>query len=104
MSILSNYLKKIGAKSLDELSSEEQSTYHEWESALNGRQITDKEVRQFLETELENATISLITKTLGERDDIFLKMKVDFIRKITEFLDAPKREKEQIENLINNQT
>lgn len=102
MSLLTQYLKKIGAKSRDELTSEEQETYAAWESALNGRQITDAEVRQFFAIELEEATASLISKKLGEREDIFLKMKVDFIRKINLFLDAPKREKEQIENIINN--
>lgn len=102
MSLLSKYLKKIGAKSLDELTSEEKATYSSWESALNGRQITSNEVRVFMDTELEQAINKLTTLSLGDREDTFIKMKVDFIRKLSAFLDAPKREKEQIEQLINN--
>jgi hypothetical protein len=103
MSLLSRYLTKLGARSVDELTSEEQSTYAAWESALNGRQITSAEVRRFLDLELEQAISKLTSLALGEKDDTFLKMEVAFIKKLTAFLDAPKREKEQIENLINNQ-
>ncbi len=103
MSILSQYLKSIGVSSVDKLTTEERQTYQDWESALNGRQITSKEVRQFLTIELEDATTKLITKSLGEREDIFLKMKVDFIRRLTGFLDAPEMEKRHVENLIKNQ-
>jgi len=103
MSILSQYLKSVGVKSVDQLTTEERDTYQQWESALNGRQITSKEVRQFLDIELEDATAKLITKSLGEREDIFLKMKVDFIRRLAGFLDAPEMEKKHVENLITNQ-
>ena len=102
MSILSNYLNTLGVKSYDELTPEEKKTYAEWESTLNGRQVTSSEVRQFLDLELEEATVKLVTQKLGEREDIFLKMKVEFIRKLTAVLDAPKREKDQVEQLIKN--
>jgi hypothetical protein len=100
MSILSQYLKSLGVTSVDQLTTEERDTYQQWESALNGRQITSKEVHQFLDVELEDATTKLITKSLGEREDIFLKMKVDFIRRLTSFLDAPEMEKKHVEQLI----
>ncbi|MCK4500487.1 hypothetical protein KAU11_08310 [Candidatus Babeliales bacterium] len=100
MKQLSQFLKNIGVGSFEELTEEEKTTYKEWESSLNGRQITDAEVRQFLDIKLEEATAKLITEKLGEREDIFLKMKIDFIRNLNIFLDAPKHEKEQVENLI----
>ena len=100
MQKLSLYLKNLGVNSISELTDEEKLTYQEWESALNGRQITDEEVMRFLDEELEEATISLIGQNLGDRQDIFLKMKVEFIRKIKVFLDAPTREKNQVEQLI----
>jgi len=100
MQKLSLYLRNLGVNSISELTDEEKLTYQEWESALNGRQITDEEVMQFLDEELEEATISLIGQNLGDRQDIFLKMKVEFIRKIKVFLDAPTREKNQVEQLI----
>lgn len=100
MNQLSQFLKNIGVDSYEKLTEEEKITYREWESTLNGRQITDKEVRQFLDVELELATAKLITKKLGDREDTFLKMKVEFIRHLNQFLDAPKREQEQVEQLI----
>ena len=100
MQKLSLYLRNLGVNSISELTDEEKLTYQEWESALNGRQITDEEVMRFLDEELEEATISLIGQNLGDRQDIFLKMKVEFIRKIKVFLDAPTREKNQVEQLI----
>jgi len=100
MNILSQFLKKIGVSSLDQLTLEERQTYLNWESSLNGRQITSKEVRQFLDVELEDTVTKLITKSLGEREDIFLKMKVDFIRHLISFLDTPEMEKKHIEQLI----
>ena len=101
MQILTQYLKKLGVNSLEQLTDEEKNTYKEWEAALNGRQITDAEVRKFLDEELEDATIKLIGQNLGDREDIFLKMKVEFIRKLGVFLDAPKREAEQVKQLVN---
>ena len=103
MSLLSQYLTKLGVRTIDELTAEEKETYSRWESALNGRQISDQEVRQFLDVELENAIAELLKQRLGDREDTFLKMKVDFIRKITDFLDAPKKEQEAVANLIKSQ-
>ena len=103
MPTLSEYLKRLGIKSIDELTEEEKETYARWESSLNGRQITDKEVRQFMDMELENAIAELLKQRLGDREDTFLKMKVDFIRRLNDFLDAPKKEQEAVANLINNQ-
>jgi hypothetical protein len=102
MSILTDYLQKIGVKSVDELNSEEKSTYAEWEKTLSGRQLTEADVRTFLDQEVEQAIKSLTTKSLGERDDLFLKMKIEFTQSLCSFLDSPTKEKEMIASIINN--
>jgi hypothetical protein len=103
MSLLSKYLEKIGVKNYNDLSEEEKKTYREWEEALSGRSLTEHEVNTFLHSELEEG-IAKLTKTLtGDREDIFLKMKVEFIRSLLTFLDTPKREKETVERVITNQ-
>ena len=102
MSILSDYLKRNGIKSVDDLNSEEKATYAQWEQSLSGRQLTEGDTRDFLNRELETAINSLISKTLSEREDIFLKMKIDFIKKLNGFLDSPTKEKQMIANIINN--
>ena len=56
-----------------------------------------------MDMELENAIAELLKQRLGDREDTFLKMKVDFIRRLNDFLDAPKKEQEAVANLINNQ-
>lgn len=95
--ILTQYLKKLGLTSYEQLNEEEKKTYREWELALSGRKLTEPEVRQFLEQEVEEAVEKLTSLPLNERDDIFLKMKIEFIRRLVGFLDAPIKEKGALE-------
>lgn len=101
--ILDKLLRKKGVKFKD-LNTEEKDTYKSWEEALAGRRITDEDVQQFMTAELDDAVGKLIVTGLGERDDIFLKMKVEFIKKIQAFLDGPRIEKENIKRAIESQT
>jgi len=102
--ILNKYFKKLGISEFSQLTQEEKDTYNEWEEALNGRQITDENVKDFFNVEIEETINSLIVKKLKEREDIFLKVKLEFLRNIKDFLDAPKREqamvKKEIKSLI----
>lgn len=100
MSVLDRVLKKFGVSSVNELNAEEKRTYKDWENALIGRKITDPEVQGFLEHELETAIESLTTKSLKEREDTFLKMKIEFIRSLQFFLSTPDREKAMVEKQI----
>lgn len=100
MNLLYQYLRKIGVSSYNELNEEEKRTYREWELALAGRELTSPEVRAFIERELEDSVNALIDKKLNDREDIFLKMKVDFIKKLIVFLDSPKAEQKAIEQII----
>ena len=100
--MLEGYLRKLGVGSYNELTEEEKTTYREYEEILNGRQITDKDVRAFFDMQIEATTKALLSTKLDTREDTFLKMKLEFLRNITSFLDAPLREKEQLQTLINN--
>jgi hypothetical protein len=101
MNPLEKLLKKIGVKNYLELNEEEKETYKNWEESLRGRKLTDDDVANFLSTE-ENDTINkLISKTLSDRDDIFLKMKLEMILKIKNFLNMPEFEKKVLEQNIN---
>lgn len=103
MSLLSEALRRFGVGKYEELNEEEKKTYREWEAALAGRQLTEKEVRAFLDREIEESVATLIGKQLSERDDTFLKMKIDFIRKLCTFLDSPKQEQRATEQLLKQQ-
>jgi len=99
--MLEGYLRKLGVGSYSQLTEEEKTTYREYEAILAGRSITDKEVRDFFEVQLEQTTKALLSTKLDTREDTFLKMKLDFLRTLVSFLDAPEREKKQLQNLIN---
>ena len=101
MNLLQKYLKKCYVNDFSELSPEEKETYREWQEVLSGRQITDKDIQEFFDTELEEIQTKLVNPNLSQREDIFLKMMLEMIRKIKAFLNAPKMEKEMLEQNIN---
>ena len=101
MSILKNYLKKYNVREFSELTEEEKETYRSWEETLQGRKITDNDVYDFLQSELEDTLQKLPKTPTDTRTDLFLKMKLEFIRKIRNFLDSPKVEKKLLEENIN---
>ena len=102
MNILERLLGKLGV-SYEEMTQEERDTFNLWRNALNGRKLNDDDVKTFLDTEYTDAVSKLSSKKLGEREDIFLKMKVDFIIKTKEFLSIPDRERDMVEQHIKTQ-
>lgn len=100
MNILTKYLAKCHVDDYSELTEEEKQTYLEWNEILNGRKITDEDVAKFLEDELEDILRKLPNVPNDSRTDLFLKMKLEFIRKVRGFLNAPKIEKQLLEENI----
>lgn len=100
--MLNNLLKKLGVDSYDQLTEEEKKTYREYEDILTGRKITDDEVKAFFAQDIEETLTKLESSQLDTREDTFLKMRLSFVRKLAAFLDAPEREKKQLQSLINN--
>jgi len=103
--ILNKWLKKIGVSSFEELNSDEKETYKMYEEALSGRRLTDEEVKNFLDSELNVAIDRLTDIDLKKEDEIFRKVEVRFIKKIINLLDSPKVTKnmaeKQLESMIN---
>ena len=100
MTILEKLLSKLGASSYLELNDEERATYRSWEESLQGRRLTDEDVATFLTTEYNDAVTKVTKMRLGDKDDTFLKMKIDFITAIRKFLDTPAIEKKMTEASI----
>jgi len=100
MNILEKYLTKLHVKEFSELQDDEKETYRNWQSVLEGRKLTDEDVSRFLKTEEEETIQKLVSQHNKDREDTFLKMKLDFIRKIKYFLDSPRVEKEVLEQNI----
>jgi hypothetical protein len=95
-------LGKLGV-SYDQLTEEERRTFNTWRDALSGRKLTDEDVTRFLDGEYHSAVKKLTATDLDERTDTFLKMKVDFIIKVKEFLATPEIEKMMVERQIETQ-
>jgi hypothetical protein len=95
--LLQKLLKRKGVNEFSELTEEEKETYRKWDTILAGRKLTDNDVSLFLNTELEEVLQKLTNPLLSQREDVFLKMKLEFIRKIKLFLKTPEIEKNLIE-------
>lgn len=93
-------LKKLNATEFSQLSEEEKQTYREWDEILAGRKLTDEDVKNFFDSELDAVLIKLINPTLSEREDVFLKMKLEFLRKVKGLLLRPEQEKLLVEQQI----
>lgn len=104
--MLKKFLKKLGVESYLELNDEEKKTYVEWEEALQGRKLTDVDVSEFLQYELDQAIGRITECNLSKEDEIFRKVEIRFIKKIQNFINSPKVEKQfaekAIEQLIKN--
>lgn len=99
---LQKLLGKLGL-TYETMNEEERRTFNAWREALAGRRLTDDDVKHFLDVEYHDAVKKLTSKQLSEREDIFLKMKVDFIINIKEFLSLPAAEKAMVEQQIESQ-
>lgn len=98
--MLEQLLKTIGVKSYLDLNPEERETYKVWENALSGRRLTDNDVKDFLENEKQETVLKLIPRNINERDDTFLKMKLEMIINLQKFLNSPIIEKEIAEKML----
>lgn len=100
--ILGKFLKKLNVTEFSQLTAEEKETYRNWEATLSGRKLTDEDVSKFLEAELDATEVKLVSPNSSTREDLFLKMKLEFIRKLRVFLRSPEIERQMLEENINN--
>jgi hypothetical protein len=100
--ILNQMLGKLGITYKD-LNQEERDTFNAWRDALSGRKLTDDDVKNFLDVEYNDSVKKLATSENSKELDMFLKMKVDFIIKVKEFLASPETEKMMVEQQISSQ-
>lgn len=104
MSLLQKYMEKMtGAKSFMELNQEEKETYRTWEEALSGRKLTDDDVADFLDKELDDTLSKLEQSRFRDKDDSFLKARLSILRSVKRFLNGPKMEKMLVEQQIKSQ-
>lgn len=90
MSILNNFLKKIG-RNYEQLNTPERDVYKRWEKQLNetGKPITIDKLIKFLEKEIEIELTSLLTPGLSKEQDLFLKANLKNNRMLLAYLQSP---------------
>lgn len=98
--MLNKYLKKLGLSSFSELNEEEKKTFREWEEALSGRKLTDKEVEDWLNAEYDIATSRITEEGLSEKVITFRQVEIKFIKKILNFINSPQVAKQFAEQSI----
>ncbi len=97
--LLDQYLYKLGLSDYDDLSPEEKETYRTWETSLTGRKITDADVQEFFEREKFDVEKKIVLDN-SPKLDTFLKMKLELIMAIQQFVASPRIEAEITEQGI----
>jgi hypothetical protein len=97
---MDKWLKKLGIKSYEDLNAEEKETYKEYELALSGKKLTDKEIQNWLQLELDLAVSRITDTDLPKEAEIFRKMEVKFIKKIINYINSPVVAKEYAQKAI----
>ena len=98
--MLQKYLKKLGLTSFSDLNDEEKKTFREWEEALSGRKLTDKEVEDWLNAEYDIATSRITEEGLDKNVITFRQVEIKFIKKILNFINSPKIAQQMAEKSI----
>lgn len=101
MDILYRLRKAKGKVDINHMTDDELATYKRFEQALKGRKLTDDDVKVFFDQEFSDIITKLPTCLDGSRLDTFLKVKLEFLTKVKQFLAVPDIEKKQAEMEIN---
>lgn len=97
MGILSQWLAKIGAKSVDDLSKDERATFDQWEFILNKKELSLEDLRSFISTQV--FSIEARWKDMG----MLSAQKAELIplhvaySTILQVLNSPQQERERLE-------
>lgn len=94
---LQEFLRNIGVKDYFSLDEYEKAAYRSLQERLSGRKLTDREVKEYLDRQLEITLTSLENPENNPKLDIFLKSQLRFLRGTLKFLDSPLIEKQQAE-------
>lgn len=99
---LNNLLNKLGIKSVVDLNEEEKKTYQQWQQVLDKKEITTKEIKEFIEGQISIFTEQLLSYKNTERKDIYLKAQLRNFRTLLAFINSPEINKAFLENYLKN--
>lgn len=97
--LLKNFLDKIGVKDYLDLTSEEKESFRELAEGLEGRPLTDPDVRLFLVSLLNESAdkLAMEPSKYSKEDKIYYAMQYRLLKKLIAYMDSPKVVKAQTE-------
>jgi hypothetical protein len=94
--MLSEFLERIGVRSLDELNAEERRTYQEWSAVLSKPETTIEDLKAFLPKEIERLREELGKYDNSEKRELYFKAALRNMELITKIITTPEKEREQL--------
>lgn len=88
-SLLNKWLKKMGIKDYYAMSEEEKRTYNGFKAALEGKKLTDDDVKRFWADTESELTTKLAKEDLSASERDFIIVEIRFMKKIRSFLESP---------------
>lgn len=101
MSILDKFLKKVGVKSPDELSSDEKKTYTEWQKILSKEELTLADIKLFCQTSIEIIEGKWKDLSLEQTKKAELIPYHTVYKTLLSAIDAPRSARENLEATLN---
>lgn len=96
MGILQKLLNKRGINKIEDLSSEEQLTYRNWERTLTGETVTIESLKEFCNSQIRLIENKFASK--GENgDDNYLKACLHVYLNLKKAMEAPEAERASLE-------
>lgn len=101
MSLLSQWLKKKGIESPQELTKEERIVYDSYKAVLSGETLTVESIKQFCQKQVKIIE-DLFAQEKGKSDnDVYYKACLHVYLNILRAIEAPERERETLEKHLN---
>jgi hypothetical protein len=72
----------------------------QWASILGKRDVTIEDLKKFLPTELERATVELRKHENSTQKDSYYKAYGDILALITKFITAPEAERDSLRSML----
>lgn len=92
--------EKLKIKNYLDLNNEEKKTFEEWQKVLNKNEISIKELKEFITSQIDIVTNQLLTYKNSSQKDLYLKMMLRNYRMILAFIQSPQKAKEYLEKYI----
>lgn len=99
-SLLSRLLQKRGIKNFQELTTEEQATFEQWQAVLSKEELTIGDIKQFCELQIGTIEAKWKDMALENVKKAELIPYHTVFKLILSALDAPKAVREQVERQI----